>query len=200
MIKKKDLVTQEEIDRCLRYTARNNKNSNESLRERLLSLLHKTQISLDEPIIEDSIDSTRIRVICTLTISRNENGKDDGPIRFQYIKETPVDYSKVPIRLRDSSVTDLASSDLGDTGSYNNNNNNAIGEDTVIESYDELENMTPTLYEILGHLKKVYFMPEDFSNRLVVDRIHKLRNMFSKDEILNFPSIALSDRAGLIPL
>lgn len=200
MIKKKDLVTQEEIDMCLRYTARSNNNSNESLREQLLSLLHKTQISLDEAIIEDSIDSTRIRVTCTVTISRNENGKDDGPIRFQYIKETPVDYSKVPIRLRDSSITDLASSDLGDTGSYNNNNNNIIGEDIVIESYDELENMTPTLYEILGHLKKVYFMPEDFSNRLVIDRIHKLRNMFSKDEILNFPSIALSDRAGLIPL
>lgn len=199
MIKKKDLVTQEEIDMCLRYTARSNNNSNESLREQLLSLLHKTQISLDEPIIEDSIDSTRIRVTCTVTISRKENGKDDGPIRFQYIKETPVDYSKVPIRLRDSSITDLASSDLGDTGSYKTNNN-IIGEDTVIESYDELDNMTPTLYEILGHLKKLYFMPEDFSNRLVIDRIHKLRNMFSKDEILNFPSIALSDRAGLIPL
>ena len=203
MIKKKDLVTQEEIDMCLRYTARSNNNSNELLREQLLSLLHKTQISLDEPIIEDSIDSTRIRVTCTVTISRNENGEDDGPIRFQYIKETPVDYSKVPIRLRDNSITDLTSSDLDDTGSYNNNNNNnnnIIGEDTVIESYDELENMAPTLYEILGHLKKVYFMPEDFSNRLVIDRIHKLRNMFSKDEILTFPSIALSDRAGLIPL
>ena len=200
MIKKKDLVTQEEIDRCLRYTARNNNNSNESLQEQLLNVLHKTEISLDEPIVEDSIDSTRIRVICTVTVSRTKKGEDVGPIKFQYIKETPVDYSKVPIRLRDSSITDTASSDLGDTGSYNNNNNIAIGADTVIESYDELENMTPTLYEILGHLKKVYFMPEDFSNRLVIDRIHKLRNMFSKDEILNFPSIALSDRAGLIPL
>lgn len=202
MIKKKDLVTQEEIDMCLRYAVRSNDSSNESLQERLLNVLHKTEISLDEPIIEDSIDSTRIRVICTVTVSRTKKGEDVGPIRFQYIKETPVDYSKVPIRFRDSSsITDPASSDLGDTGSYNNNNNNnAIGEDTVIESYDELENMTPTLYEILGHLKKVYFMPEDFSNRLVIDRIHKLRNMFSKDEILNFPSIALSDRAGLIPL
>lgn len=201
MIKKKDLVTQEEIDMCLRYAAHSNDNSNESLQERLLTVLHKTQISLDEPIFEDSIDSTRIRVIYTVTIIRTKKGEDDGPIRFQYIRETPVDYNKVPIRLRDSSITDPASSDLGDTGSYNyNNNNNTIGEDTVIESYDELENMTPTLYEILGHLKKVYFMPEDFSNRLVIDRIHKLRNMFSKDEILDFPSIALSDRAGLIPL
>lgn len=203
MIKKKDLVTQEEIDMCLRYAVRSNDSSNESLQERLLNVLHKTEISLDERIIEDSIDSTRIRVICTVTVSRTNKGEDVGPVRFQYIKETPVDYSKVPIRLRDSRITDPASSDLGDTGSYNNNNNNnnnAIGEDTVIESYDELENMTPTLYEILGHLKKVYFMPEDFSNRLVIDRIHKLRNLFSKDEILNFPSIALSDRAGLIPL
>ena len=198
MIKKKDLVTQEEIDKCLRYAVRTNDSSNESLQERLLNVLHKTEISLDEPIVEDSIDSTRIRVICTVTVSRTNKGEDVGPIRFQYIKETPIDYSKVPIRLRDSSITDPASSDLGYTGSYNKNN--AIGEDTVIESYDELENMTPTLYEILGHLKKVYFMPEDFSNRLVIDRIHKLRNLFSKDEILNFPSIALSDRAGLIPL
>jgi hypothetical protein len=200
MIRKKDLVTQEEIDMCLRYAVRSNDSSNESLQERLLNVLHKTEISLDEPIIEDSIDSTRIRVICTVTVSRTKKGEDVGPIRFQYIKETPVDYSKVPIRLRDSSITDPTSSDLGDTGSYNSNNNYAIGEDTVIESYDELENMTPTLYEILGYLKKVYFMPEDFSNRLVIDRIHTLRNMFSKDEILNFPSIALSDRAGLIPL
>ncbi len=70
----------------------------------------------------------------------------------------------------------------------------------MIESYDELQNMIPTLHEILGHLKKIYFMPEDFSNRLVIDRIHRLRNMFSKDEILSFPSIGLSDKAGLIPL
>ncbi len=200
MTKKKDLVTQEEIDMCLRYAARSNDNSNESLQERLLTVLHKTEISLDEPIFEDSIDSTRIRVIYTVTISRTEKVEDDGPIRFQYIKETPVDYNEVPIRLRDSSsITDPVSSDIGDTGSHNNDNN-TIGQDTVIESYDELENMTPTLSEILGHLKKIYFMPEDFSNRLVIDRIHKLRNMFSKDEILNFPSIALSDRAGLIPL
>ena len=199
MIKKKDLVTQEEIDMCLKYAARTNDNSNESMQERLLTVLHKTEISLDEPIFEDSIDSTRIRVIYSVTISRTEKGEDDGPIRFQYIKEIPVDYNKVPIRLRDSSITDPASSNLGDTGSHNNDNN-TTGEDTVIESYDELESMTPTLSEILGLLKKVYFMPEDFSNRLVVDRIHKLRKMFSKDEILNFPSIALSNKSGLIPL
>jgi hypothetical protein len=49
-------------------------------------------------------------------------------------------------------------------------------------------------------LKKVYFMPEDFSNRLAVERIHKLRGMFSKDEILAIPSISLNNRAGLIPI
>jgi hypothetical protein len=43
-------------------------------------------------------------------------------------------------------------------------------------------------------------MPDDFSNRLVVARIRKLRNMFSKDEILTFPSIDLSDKSGLIPI
>jgi hypothetical protein len=43
-------------------------------------------------------------------------------------------------------------------------------------------------------------MPEEFSNRLVVERIHKLRNMFSKDEILTLPSIDPSNKAGLIPI
>jgi hypothetical protein len=43
-------------------------------------------------------------------------------------------------------------------------------------------------------------MPEDFSNRLSVDRIHKLRNIFNKDEILGFPSVSLDDKAGLIPI
>jgi hypothetical protein len=43
-------------------------------------------------------------------------------------------------------------------------------------------------------------MPEDFSNRLSVDRIRKLRNTFSKDEILAFPSTAFDDKTGLIPI
>jgi hypothetical protein len=58
----------------------------------------------------------------------------------------------------------------------------------------------PTLSEILGLLKRIYFMPEDFSNRLSVDRIRKLRNTFSKDEILAFPSTAFDDNTGLIPI
>ena len=190
---KKDLVTREEIDKCLRYVS---DSSNKSAQEQLLKLLQQMQITLDEPMVEDSIDSTRIRVTYTTTISRKGGGIDEDAIRFQYIKEIPVDYSKVPIRLRDDNMTAAASA-VDNTISHNNN---AIAEDTIIDSYDELENGIPTLHEVLGLLKKIYFTPEDFSNRLVVDRVHKLRNMFSKDEILTFPSIDLSDKAGLIPI
>jgi hypothetical protein len=193
MSNKKHLVIQEEIDKCLRYIS-----NDKSAQEQLLKLLQQMQITLDEPMVEDSIDSTRIRVTYITTISRKGGGIDEGAIRFQYIKEIPVDYSKVPIKLRDNNTAAAASADY-DTVSHNNNNN-AIAEDTIIESYDQLENGIPTLHEVLGLLKKIYFTPEDFSNRLVVDRIHKLRNMFSKDEILTFPSIDLSDKAGLIPI
>jgi hypothetical protein len=154
------------------------------------------QITLDEPIVEDSINGTRIRFTYITAISRKGGGIDEAVIKFQYMKEIPVDYSKVPLELRDN-IT--AASTVNDTISHNNNN--AIEEEnTIIESYDELEKGIPTLCEVLGLLKKIYFMPEDFSNRLVVDRIHKLRDMFSKDEILTFPSIDLSDNAGLIPI
>jgi|SRR5215208_973988 len=191
---RKDLVTREEINRCLRYVSGNN---NKSAQEQLSKLLQEIQISLDEPLVEDSIDGARIRVTYATAISRKGGGGiDEGVIRFQYMKEIPVDYSKVPIRLRDNNTTTGASA-VDETISHNNN---ATAEDTIIESYDELENDIPTLYEVLGLLKRIYFMPEDFSNRLVVDRIHKLRNMFSKDEILTFPSIDLGDKAGLIPV
>jgi hypothetical protein len=192
MSKNKDLVIQEEIDKCLRYFSYNNK----SAREQFLKLLQEMQITLEEPIVEDSINGTRIRFTYVTAISRKGGGIDEGVIKFQYMKEIPVDYSKVPLELRDN-IT--AASTLNDTISHNNNN--AIEkEDTIIESYDELEKGIPSLCEVLGLLKKIYFMPEDFSNRLVVDRIHKLRDMFSKDEILTFPSIDLSDNAGLIPI
>jgi hypothetical protein len=195
MSKKKDLVIQEEIDKCLRYFSEDN-NNNKSAQEQLLRLLQEVQITLDEPIVEDSINGTRIRFTYITTISRKGGGIDEAVIKFQYMKEIPVDYSKVPLELRDN-IT--AASTVNDTISHNNNN--AIEEEnTIIESYDELEKGIPTLCEVLGLLKKIYFMPEDFSNRLVVDRIHKLRDMFSKDEILTFPSIDLSDNAGLIPI
>jgi hypothetical protein len=194
MSKKKDLVIQEEIDKCLRYFSDNN--NNKSAQEQLLRLLQEVQITLDEPIVEDSINGTRIRLTYITAISRKGGGIDEAVIKFQYMKEIPVDYSKVPLELRDN-IT--AATTVNDTISHNNNN--AIEEEnTIIESYDELDKGIPTLCEVLGLLKKIYFMPEDFSNRLVVDRIHKLRDMFSKDEILTFPSIDLSDNAGLIPI
>ena len=195
MSKKKDLVIQEEIDKCLRYFSEDN-NNNKSAQEQLLRLLQEVQITLDEPIVEDSINGTRIRFTYITTISRKGGGIDEAVIKFQYMKEIPVDYSKVPLELRHN-IT--AASTVNDTISHNNNN--AIEEEnTIIESYDELEKGIPTLCEVLGLLKKIYFMPEDFSNRLVVDRIHKLRDMFSKDDILTFPSIDISDNAGLIPI
>lgn len=194
MSKKKDLVIQEEIDKCLRYFSEDN--NNKSAQEQLLRILQEVQITLDEPIVEDSINGTRIRFTYITAISRKGGGIDEAVIKFQYMKEIPVDYSKVPLELRHN-IT--AASTVNDTISQNNNN--AIEEEnTIIESYDELEKGIPTLCEVLGLLKKIYFMPEDFSNRLVVDRIHKLRDMFSKDEILTFPSIDLSDNAGLIPI
>src|SRR5919108_3035029 len=200
MSMKKHLVTQEEIDKCLRYVSvvgRNNKSAQE---QQLLKLLQQTQITLDEPEIEDSIDGARIRVTYTIAISRKKRAGvvDEDAIRFQYIKEIPIDYNKVPIRLRDNNNTAGTASAVNHTISLDDNAN---AEETIIESYDELEKgIIPTLYEVLGLLKRIYFMPEEFSNRLVVDRIHKLRNMFSKDEILTLPSIDPSNKAGLIPI
>ena len=200
MSMKKDLVTQEEIDKCLRYVSvsRNNDSAQE---QQLLKLLQQMQITLDEPKIEDSIDGARIRVTYITAISRKKRAgvTDEDAIRFQYIKEIPIDYNKVPIRLRDNNNTaDGTASAVNHTISHSDN---AKAEETIIESYDELEKgIIPTLYEVLGLLKRIYFMPEDFSNRLVVDRIHKLRNMFSKDEILTLPSIDPSNKAGLIPI
>jgi hypothetical protein len=196
MSMKKNLVTREEIDKCLRHLGHVSDGSNKSAHEQLLKLLQQMQITLGEAMVEDSIDSIRIRITYTTTISRKGGGIDEDAIRFQYMKEIPVDYSKVPIRLRDNNTT-AAASDVDVSISHNDNAN---AEDTIIESYDQLEEGVPTLCELLGLLKRVYFMPEDFSNRLVVDRIHKLRNMFSKDEILALPSIDLSDKAGLIPI
>src|SRR5215204_2356441 len=197
MAKKKDLLTREGKDSCLNFVSGNN---NKSVQEQRSKLLNEMQISLDEPIVEDSIDGTRIRLTYVIALSRKGGGIDEDAIKFQYIKEIPVDYSNIPIKIKDSTLGAAASA-ADDTFSHNNNNNNnSIGEETLIESYDELENSIPTLCEVLGLLKKIYFMPDDFSNRLVVARIHKLRNMFSKDEILTFPSIDLSDKSGLIPI
>ncbi|HEU4823945.1 MAG TPA: hypothetical protein VFS97_11020 [Nitrososphaeraceae archaeon] len=193
MSKKKALVNPEEIDSCLRYVS-----NNEIAQEQLLELFQVMQITLDEPTVEDSINGTRIRLTYDTAISRKKGGIDEAVIRFQYMKEISIDYNKVPINLQDSTTTTTVPA-VDDTSPLSHKND-GIAEDTIIESYDELEKAVPKLYEILGHLKKIYFMPEDFSNRLVVDRLHKLRNMFSKDEILSFPSIDPKDKAGLIPI
>ena len=186
MIKKKDLITQEEIDQCLKHISNNNDKTNQ---EQLLKLLQEMQITLDDPTFEDSIDGTRIRAACTIEISRKGGGgqvQGENIIRFQYIKQIHIDYGKVPIKIREDANND----------SYRND----VTQDPIIESYDTLEKSIPTLYEILGLLKRIYFMPEDFSNRLAIDRIRKLRNTFSKDEILTLPSIAFDDNTGLIPI
>jgi hypothetical protein len=192
MTKKKDLITQEEVDRFLKRAYDNN--TNKSNQEQLLKLLQEIQIILDEASFEDSIDGTRIRVNYSTEIRRKGRGAEEEQgeniVRFQYIKEIPIDYSRVPISFGGNS-----------NSTTTHVSNNDINEDyTIAESYDILEETSPTLYEILGLLKRIYFMPEDFSNRLTIERIHKLRNMFSKDEILTFPSGSLDDKAGLIPI
>ncbi|HEX5892426.1 MAG TPA: hypothetical protein VFY41_06155 [Nitrososphaeraceae archaeon] len=184
--KKRDLITQEEIDECLKHISNRDKTNKEQLLERLQEI----QITLDDFTFEDSIDGTRIRAACTIEISRKGGGgggeQGENIIRFQYIKEIYIDYGKVPIKIRDDA----------NNASYHND----VSQDPIIESYDTLEKSFPRLYEILGLLKRMYFMPEDFSNRLAIDRIRNLRNMFSKDEILTFPSTAFDDNTGLIPI
>ena len=184
--KKRDLITQEEIDECLKHIS----NSGKTNQEQLLELLQEIQITLDDSTFEDSIDGTRIRAACTIEISRKGGAvageQGENIIRFQYIKEIHIDYGKVPINIRDDA----------NNASYRTD----VTKDPIIESYDTLEKSIPTLYEILGLLKRIYFMPEDFSNRLAIDRIRKLRNTFSKDEILTLPSIAFDDNTGLIPI
>jgi hypothetical protein len=194
---KKGLVTREEIDKCLRHLSTS---SDKFAPEQFLKLVQEMQIAIEEPEVEDSIDGTRIRFTYTTALSRKRGGIDHDVIRFQYIKEIPVDYSKVPIRLREDDTTAAAANPA--VAEATSKNDNAILKDTtIIESYDDLEKEgVPTLYEVLGLLKRIYFTPEDFSNRLAVDRIHKLRNMFSKDEILTFPSVDPGDKAGLTPI
>ena len=193
---KKDLVTREEIDKCLRHLSTG---SDKFAPEQFLKLVQEMQIAIEEPKVEDSIDGTRIRFTYTTALSRKPGGIPDDVIRFQYIKEIPVDYSKVPIGLREDDKTDAANPAVAEATSKNDD---AILKDiTIIESYDDLEKeCVPTLYEVLGLLKRIYFTPEDFSNRLAVGRIHKLRNMLSKDEILSFPSVDPGNKAGLTPI
>jgi antibiotic biosynthesis monooxygenase (ABM) superfamily enzyme len=67
-----------------------------------------------------------------------------------YVSEMSVDFSKIPI---DFAV------DRGDKG------------DPIIEYYNILEKHKPTLRDILGVLKRNYFMPRDFSDKLMIDHM-----------------------------
>jgi tRNA G37 N-methylase Trm5 len=108
MTKKKDLITHEEVNRFLKRVSYN-KTSKSNL-ENVLKLLQELQIILDEGLIEDSIDGTRIRVKYDMDISRRRRGEKEtgegeekqreNAVRYQYIKEIPIDYSKVPISFR----------------------------------------------------------------------------------------------------
>lgn len=178
MTGKKELVTEDEISKFLKHLSNDYKSK--SIHGALLKLLQNTQIVIDDAEIDDSIDGTRIRITYTTEISRKETEGKAESIGFKYIKEIPIDYGKIPVSLGGSS--------------------RAVDSEDPIISYDTLNEVSPSLREVLGLLKKVYFMPEDFSNRLAVDRIHKLREIFSKDEILAIPSVSLSSSAGLIPI
>src|SRR5215210_7849002 len=120
MAKKKDLLTREEKDSCLKFVSGNN---NKSVQEQVSKLLDEMQISLDEPIVEDSIDGTRIRVTYVIALSRKGGGIDEDAVRFQYIKEIPVDYSNIPIKIKDSTGGAAAApSAVDNTLSHNINN------------------------------------------------------------------------------
>jgi hypothetical protein len=195
MSHKKELITEKDIDKILNELS--DPASPNQKKVQMQDFLRDMKITLDDPILEDSIDGTRIRAIYPTLLSRKKGTGEQGEemLRFQYIKEIPVDYSSFPISFRDraSIVIDKPKSNTA-------THNNEAGEAVIAESSEKLDEASPSLQEILGLLKRNYFMPEDFSNRLAVDRIHKLRKMFTKDEILAFPSVSPDNRAGLVPI
>ena len=159
-----NIVTQEEVTNCLNYI-------DELKKEQLLKVVQETQIILDEPVYDDSIDGASIRAMYMVIITRK--GKE--PLKFQYISETSIDFNKTPIDYDDS--------------------------DAIMESYNILERDKPTLHRILGLLKRNYFLPQDFSYKMAIEHINKLRQIFSNDEILAFPSMDKSaTNIGLIPI
>lgn len=159
-----NIMTQEEVNNCLSHI-------DESKKEQFLKVIQETQIILDEPVYEDSINGASIRAMYMVTITRR--GKE--PLKFQYISETSIDFNKTPIDYDES--------------------------DAIMESYNVLESDIPTLHRILGLLKRNYFLPQDFSYKMAIEHINKLRQIFSKDEILTFPSIDKSAiNIGLIPI
>ena len=192
---KKELVTEEYKDKVLEDLS--DRASPTQKKVKLQDILSNVKITLDDPILEDTIDGTRIRAIYPTLLSRKKRTGEQGEemLRFHYIKEVPVDYDNFPISFRDraSIVANKPKNDIA-------TQNNEVAETVITELYEKLDEASPSLQEILGLLKRYYFMPEDFSNRLAVDRTHKLRMMFTKDEILAFPSASPDNRAGLVPI
>ena len=191
---KKELVTEKYKDKVLKDLS--DRASLTQKKVKLQDILRDVKITLDDPILEDTIVGTRIRAIYPTLLSRKKGTGEQGEemLRFHYIKEVPVDYDNFPISFRDraSIVANKPKNDIA-------TQNNEVAENVITESYEKLDEASPSLHEILGLLKRYYFMPEDFSNRLAVDRTHKLRMMFTKDEILAFPSVSPDNRAGLVP-
>ena len=146
-----NIVTQGEVNNCLQHI-------DESKKEQFLNVIGDTQIILDEPIYDDSINGASIHAIYTLTVTRK--GRKES-LKFQYIGQTSIDFNKTPMGYHDES-------------------------DAIIESYNILERDIPTLHRILG--LRNYFLPQDFSYKMAIEHINKLRQMFSKDEILVFPN------------
>jgi hypothetical protein len=144
-----------------------------SKKDQFLKVMKETKIISDEPTFEDSIDGKSIRANYIININRTNK----QTLKFQCITDTPVDFSKTPI-------------------DFSANSDNT---DPITETYDIVERDKPRLCDILGLLKRIYFMPEDFSYKTVIEQIHKLREMFSKEDILTFPSIAPPSNMGLIP-
>ncbi|HZA07096.1 MAG TPA: hypothetical protein VE619_05270 [Nitrososphaeraceae archaeon] len=161
----RNIVTPEEVNSCLHHI-------DESKKEQFLKVIEETEIALDEPAYDDSIDGASIRAMYIITVTRK--GRKE-PLKFQYISETSIDFNKTPVDYDES--------------------------DAITESYDILERDTPTLHRILGLLKRNYFLPQDFSYKMAIEHINKLRQMFSKEEILAFPSIDISAiNIGLTPI
>jgi hypothetical protein len=147
----------------------------ESKKDQFLELMPVIQIILDDPTFEDSIAGTSIRASYITTIIRKEKGQ----LRFQCVSGMSVDFSKIPIDF----AVDRGHED-----------------DPIIESYNILEKHKPTLRDILGVLKRNYFMPRDFSDKLMIDHVNKLREIFTKYEILTFPSIDMRAlNMGILP-
>lgn len=148
----------------------------ESNKGQFLELMAVTQIILDDPTFEDSIAGTNIRATYITTIIRKEKGQ----LRFQCVSEMSVDFNKIPI-------------DFAVDGGHE--------DDPIIESYNILERHKLTLRDILGVLKRNYFMPRDFSDTLMIDHINKLREIFTEYEILTFPSIDMRAlNIGILPI